>query len=263
MEKLRQNQKYFIEGKEKLDQFKKIKSKRNLTFKESQEEKQIQYELFCSVEKFADSIANKILKQYDIPNDAYSDVKQSISLIFFEKLPSYDPTISTPTTYFAYYFKQAANEYVLNNVLHMNQYDAHNIANLYSVMQKLEKENIYWTYSILTEKTGLSEKKIRTAFLLAEGSRYQQIEDAFGECLDSPENFFVRKDTLNIIEREITSTLTDEEKSLLQLRFQNERNLSFKKMAEFCSCTVREMKKKYYQTIKKLRKNPEIQKLKM
>lgn len=214
------------------------------------------------MERYAYSVAKRILERYNIPNDAYDDIMQSMFLKFYEKLQSYDPTESTPTTYFTCYFKETAYEYMSKEILHLKKHDIYCIAKIYAAVSKLENEGICWTYSMLVAETGLSEKKIRTAFLIAGGARYQQLEEALNSGTRSPEQILDQKEILLIIEGEIQQTLSKDEQKLLKMRFQENGNCSFKEMAETYQCTAYEIKKRFYRVMRKLRKNLKIQELK-
>lgn len=118
-------------------------------------------QLFGSIVKFGMKTASGMLSKYRLDSDAYMDVQQAQAVIFFEKLPDYDPLKSTPTTYFVRYFKQVISEYLRENTLHLSQYDANNVAKVKRAITYYESHGIMWDEAMLSNRTGLSAKVLR------------------------------------------------------------------------------------------------------
>ena len=81
---------------------------------EPKDQKQIdQYKTYLweVIYKFAKSEINSLMGEFTSKEER-EDVLQSVALIFFEKLPYYNPLQTTPTTYFVRFFKQEISKHI-------------------------------------------------------------------------------------------------------------------------------------------------------
>lgn len=92
---------------------KKIKLERPLTPAEKRKEDEVKQLLFENIVRFGMGEANRRIAKYRIDKDARADIQQALALMFFDKLPQYDPRVSTPSTFFVRYFNQVISEYLL------------------------------------------------------------------------------------------------------------------------------------------------------
>lgn len=97
----------------KMKRMKQLECMEPMTWEAKAERNKILSELWGVIHNFALKEAYRMLG----PNskDGIADVSQCMALIFFERLPYYDPTQTTPTTYFVQYFHQVISQYIQEN----------------------------------------------------------------------------------------------------------------------------------------------------
>lgn len=215
----------FYEGKRRLQKYKNIKLQRPLTYKEKYNEDQILETLWKMILKFATKEAHKIMEKYNLSNDAFWDVQQEMACIFYEKLDAYDPLKSTPTTYFVRYFRQVITEYLLTNSQNLSQYDANNLKKVRSAINYYESQGIQWTEEMITSKTSLSAKVVKSTIYYGTNSKHASIEDALElkSRIPTPEEAFRQKESSNVLYEALIRVkkeedITDEDLNLLIMR---------------------------------------------
>ena len=168
----------FYVGMKRIKYLQNAECERPLTFEEEQEIDEIRKLLFESVVRFGIQLAYKRMGKYRKDRDAFQDIQQDLAVIFYEKLPDYDPTKSTPTTYFLRYFNQVITEYILKYSQHMSQYDAHNVSIVRAAIKYFEERGIKWDEPMIVTKTGLSPKVVKNTLRLAANSVMANVDDA-------------------------------------------------------------------------------------
>ena len=73
--------------------------------------------LWRRIWKFAKQICFQMMGDFSTEEER-NDVLQDMAVIFFERLPDYDPLRTTPTTYYVRYFKQVISDYIRKNKAH-------------------------------------------------------------------------------------------------------------------------------------------------
>src|SRR5699024_10002026 len=99
-------QRIFYVGLKKLDQFDRIKQERNLTYEDLKQDDDSKAIFSGSVRPYWIDLAKTMTNKYRLPSDCFADLCQDMAIIFYEKYRDYDPTRTTPTTFFVRYFKQ-------------------------------------------------------------------------------------------------------------------------------------------------------------
>jgi hypothetical protein len=263
MPNLTEQQKLFLIGKYKLNQFAEIEKSRELTATESDEKNFIKEQLFGSVVRFGMSEARRRMSKYQIDSDAYTEVQQELAVMFFDMLPKYDPLQTTPTTYYVRYFNQVISEYLLEYSQHLTQYDAHNVTKVRGAIHYFESKGIQWDEPMIVTKTGLSPKVVKNTLNIAANSMRANIDDAINlsSKLPTPEEEYLKNEKTEIIMKSLEESLTKEELDffLFRMNLDGDKELSYQVVADSLGMQVRDVKKKWSAIIAKLNNNKSLQ----
>lgn len=187
-------------------------------------------------------------QKYRLPNDSFADLCQDMAIIFYEKYRSYDPTRSTPTTYFVRYFKQVISEYLIKNVHKLSQYDANNVLKIRRAIAQYEEMGIQWTEEMLATRTGLSLKVVKSTLFYGYASNYAQIEDALDlqSHFKTPEENLTEKEGQDALIRALLQNTDKEELEffLLRVNLNGSKERPYEEIAKIKNVSVREVKKK-------------------
>lgn len=213
----------FYLRKQRLNQLKeKRASGIPLTWKEQEEEDKIKMDLLSSVIRFGMKEAQKAFQNYRMDSEAYYDIQQALAEKFFEKLDDYDPTISTPTTFYVRHFKEVISNYLSAYTVHLSHYDIKNTRLVCRAINYFEANGTSWTEDMIANRTGLSEKVVHSTLRYRQSANYASIEDQetlqLISKIPSPEESYIRREQDQNIAREILETLNDEELRILILR---------------------------------------------
>lgn len=238
----------FYVGLKKLDYYDELKSQRNLSYREMKEIDTIKAFLFGTVRSYGIDLARKMTQKYRLPNDSFADLCQDMAIIFYEKYRSYDPTRSTPTTYFVRYFKQVISEYLIKNVHKLSQYDANNVLKIRRAIAQYEEMGIQWTEEMLATRTGLSLKVVKSTLFYGYASNYAQIEDALDlqSHFKTPEENLTEKEGQDALIRALLQNTDKEELEffLLRVNLNGSKERPYEEIAKIKNVSVREVKKK-------------------
>lgn len=246
-QRLNHEQRYFLIGKIKMASLEATKECRELTWKEEDEMDFVKKSLFSSVLKFGMTVAREMAGKYSLDSDAYADIQQSLALIFFEKLPVYDPTRTVPITFFVRYFREATSNYLRKNSQMLSQYDARNVSAVRAAIRYYESKGLKWTEEMLSNRTGLSAKVLKNTLQIAKNSK-RASTDGIEEFLQAkgqmPEEECVEADSLREILVRIEHLLTESEKDLFFLKINSLGNkpLTYTEVASRSGLTVQEVK---------------------
>lgn len=260
---LTKEQKLFLIGKNKLEQYSKIEETRPLTEEEKSQKDFIMQELFGSVVKFGMAEARRRMSKYQTDSDAYTEVQQELAVMFFAMLPRYNPLQTTPTTFYVRYFNQVISEYLLAYSQHLTQYDAHNVTKVRGAIHYFESKGIQWDEPMLVTRTGLSPKVVKNTLSLAANSVRANIDDAINlqSKLPTPEEEYVKNEKTETIMNALSETLTEDEKQffLFRMNLDGDKELSYQAVADSLGMQVRDVKKKWSAIIAKLNNNKNLQ----
>ena len=236
----------FYKKKKVLERLDAIKSEREWTYEEKQKRDDILLLLWKMVKKFAISEMRKMTQTYVLDNDGYADIEQSLSMVFYEKLPAYDPRISTPTTYFVRYFKQEINGYLLKNSLHLSQYDANNVKIVRRAINYYEAKGIKWTDEMIVNRTNLSAKVVKAALQHQKVMRYKNVDDdiSISSKQPTPEQAYIENEQQEALMSLVTEDLTDRERMILEERvnFEGDKYTPYTQVARNLGITEKEVK---------------------
>ena len=256
-QRLNHEQRYFLIGKIKMASLEAIKECRELTWKEKDEMDFVKKSLFSSVLKFGMTVAREMAGKYSLDSDAHADIQQSLALIFFEKLPMYDPTRTAPITFFVRYFREAISIYLRKNSQMLSQYDAHNVSAVRAAIRYYESKGLKWTEEMLSNRTGLSARVLKNTLQIAKNSK-RASTDGIEEFLHAkgltPEEECVDADSLKEILTRIEHLLTKPEKDLffLKINLLGNKTLTYAEVASRSGLTVRDVKQIFSGVIAKL-----------
>lgn len=264
---MNEKQIFFYVGKKRIETIEnKAKEEgRKLTLKEEREKEQILEMLFGSIVKFGVSLAKKRLSLYRKDSDAMADIRQDMACIFFNKLPDYDPTRTTPTTYFLRYFNQVITEYILNYSQHMSQYDSHNVSIVRGAIKFYEEKGIAWDEMMIANKTGLSLKVVKYSLKLASNSIYANVDDTLDMASQIPtpeENYIEREKKITLYNAIREQLDPDELKFFLYKINLDGKERSYQCVANDLGMQVRDVKKKWSGLIARLNSDRKIQSFK-
>lgn len=261
--KLNEQQKLFIIGKSILKELAETEKERALTAAEKERRDKVQTELFASVVRFGMSEARKRMSKYLLDSDAYAEIQQALAAIFFERLPMYDPTKATPTTYFVPYFNQEISQYLRSFSQHLTQYDAKNVAAVRQAIRYYEAKGIKWDEAMIATRTGLSTKVVKNTISIASNAKRANIEDTLyvkSKELTPEENYLKNEKSLAIMTALMESLDVDElEFFLFRENLDGEKELTYQAVADHYNIPVRDAKKKWSIIIAKLNNNKQLQ----
>lgn len=264
---MNEKQIFFYVGKKRIESIEATAKAegRKLTPKEEREKEQILEMLFGSIVKFGVSLAKKRLSLYRKDSDAMADIRQDMACIFFNKLPDYDPTRTTPTTYFLRYFNQVITEYILNYSQHMSQYDSHNVSIVRGAIIFYEEKGITWDEMMIANKTGLTLKVVKYSLKLASNAIYANVDDTLDMASNTPtpeENYIERERKITLYNALREQLDPDELKFFLYKINLDGKERSYQCVANDLGMQVRDVKKKWSGLIARLNSDQKIQSFK-
>lgn len=192
------------------------------------------------------------------------DIEQDMALIFFEKLPFYDPLRTTPTTYFVRYFREQISKYLRNNKIHMTQYDANNARKISAAIAEYNQKGIQYTLDMLSTKTGLTQKVIRSTIQFSANAKQANVEEAYSLCSKelTPEERVEKKEREETLYKAIMRNTNNDELQLLSLRINinGKKEMPFDKISECTGIPIREVKSTINRVICRLNQDKELRK---
>lgn len=222
---------------------------------EPKDQKQIdQYKTYLweVIYKFAKSEINSLMGEFTSKEER-EDVLQSVALIFFEKLPYYNPLQTTPTTYFVRFFKQEISKHIRSYHKRLTQYDATNARKISNVVTEYEKKGIRPTLDVIARKSGLSQKVIKSTLLYSSNSQIASVEESYTLSSDipTPEQFLTKCEQQRILAETLKNNTTQLERKLLMMRVNpnGSKLMPYDKIAEEMNMPIREVKQIINRTI--------------
>ena len=262
MASMNEQQIIFYAGKKRINFLEKKKKEKGLTVEEQLEIDEIRQMLFENVVRFGISLAHKRMGKYRKDMDAFQDIQQDLAVIFYDKLPMYDPTKSTPTTFYLRYFNQVITEYILKYSQHMSQYDAHNVSIVRAAIKYYEEQGIKWDEPMIVTKTGLSPKVVKNTLRMASNSIMANIDDALDMAsnIPTPEENYMQNEKTSTLYRVLQETLSEEELNFFFYKVNLDgKERSYQQVADGLGMQVRDVKKKWSSIIARLNANRELQ----
>ncbi|MCI8710332.1 MAG: hypothetical protein HFG99_12580 [Dorea sp.] len=266
---LTKEQVVFYLRKKKLETFKeKRASGQALTYEEEQYEDKIKADLFASVLKFGMKEAKQILVRYRVDSDAWKDIQQGLAEKFYEKLDSYDPLRSTPTTFYVRHFREVISTYLSKNTLHLSPYDIKNSRKVIAAIQHYESKGIQWTDDMVATRTGLSPKVVRSTLQYRYNTNYVAVDDdesctQIVSKIPNPEDMMLAQEREEVISRAVIEVLEPEEWDILKRRINldGHKEKSFENIHLETGIPLKEVKSIYNRAIVKLGSSKDIQRL--
>ena len=212
--------------------------------------------MWSKIKNFARSEMYRMLKNSKMSPEDYSDLEQELALTFFENLPNYNPLISTPTTYFVRHFRHVISLHIRNHGMNLTQYDANNSRKVNKCIHDLEAQGIKWTYDMLSQRTGLSVKVIKSTMYYASNAVNANVEEAYSieANIPTPEQAFEEKESMTVLYERIKANITQDEFQLLIMRINPEerKEMPYEKMANLTGMPIRQVKSSLNKIICKL-----------
>lgn len=258
---------FYLRKKKLYNLKEKRQSGSRLTYAEEQEEDRLKTELFSSVLKFGMAEAKKTLMCYRVDSETWLDIQQSFAEKFFEKLDAYDPLRSTPTTFYVRYFKEVISTYLSKNTLHLSQYDIKNSRKVVAAINYYEARGISWTEDMISTRTGLSVKVVKSTLRHRTNANYASVDDE--ECTQvaaltpDPEEMVLSQEWNEILGHAVTDMLSPKEWDILnrRLNLDGRKEKSFENIYKETGIPLKEVKSIYNSAIIKLGNSRDIQRL--
>ena len=201
--------------------------------------------LWAVIYKFAKSEINKLMGEFSTYEER-EDALQSVALIFFEKLPNYNPLLSTPTTYFVRFFRQEISKHIRSYHKRLTQYDATNARKIGNVVSEYEKRGIKPTLDVIARKSGLSQKVIKSTLFYSSNSKVANVEESYDLSSDipTPEQFLIKNEQQLILAETLKNNTSQLERELLMKRINpdGKKPMPYDKIAEETGMPIREVK---------------------
>lgn len=206
-------QKLFIYGLHRLKLLKEKENNGELTDADVEERKNIQLKLFKAIYKYGIKLSSEQMGKYRTANDAYADVFQEMYLKFAEVLMDYDPTRTTPTTYFKPYFREVTSKYLRDYSQHLTQNQATNVAKVRKAIRELEQLNVTPDVSMISKRSGLSLKVTDKTLKTMYNSTYADIDSVIdmSSKLPTPEEALLNLEKETEVVSAIKEILTPKE----------------------------------------------------
>ena len=77
------------------------------------------------------------------------------------------------------YFREQISKYLRNNKIHMTQYDANNARKISAAIAEYNQKGIQYTLDMLSTKTGLTQKVIRSTIQFSANAKQANVEEAY------------------------------------------------------------------------------------
>ncbi|MCC2255964.1 sigma-70 family RNA polymerase sigma factor [Ruminococcus sp. CLA-AA-H200] len=205
----------------------------------------IKMHLWNSISRFAVKEINRMMGKFS-SREEREDVKQDLALIFFEKLPEYNPEESTPTTYYVRYFREKIAKYIRDYKVNLKQYDANNMRRINTAVSEFKTMGIPYSIDMIAARTGLSEKVIKATVVYATNAKLANVDEAYtlhSHAL-TPEEEAERAEAENILYEALAKEVTPEELTLIQLRinYAGKKELPYDKISDLTGIPIREVK---------------------
>ena len=222
---------------------------RELTFMEKDKIDSVKTALWKSVVKYGIGLIHEKIQKYRHSKDAYADITQSMSLRFFQVLRSYDPTLTTPTTYFKPYFLESISKYVRDFSQNLRQNDQLNVAKVRKVINDYAVQGIKNPdVAMIAAKAELSLKVVTNTINIMNNTIYLNIDDCLGVASNqlSPEDEVIKSLSEQELYKAINSCLTTEEKEMFYfyVNINEKENKTYKEIAEHYGIAIHEAKSK-------------------
>lgn len=202
--------------------------------------------LWERIKKFAKAEMFRMINNIEVDLGDLADIEQELAMVFFEKLPEYDPLKSTPTTYYVRHFRHVISTYIRKYKSKLTQYDANNARKVRYYINEYEKRGISWTIEMIAEKSGLSPKVVKSTIYYSSNARTANVEEAYQleSSLPTPEKSFEEKENDRILAERLLENTTEEELQLIILRTNDNghKEMLYEKIAEKTGKSVREVK---------------------
>ena len=221
----------------------------------------IQLFLWEKIKLFAKKEMIRMVGNYTTPDERL-DIEQDMVLIFLEKLPYYNPLQSTPTTFFVRYFREKISGYLRNNKTHMTQYDSNNARKISAAIADYDQRGINYTLDMLSTKTGLTQKVIKSTIQFSANVKLANVEEAYSLCSKepTPEELIEKKEREKILYEAIKRHTNKEELILLSLRINENgrKEMPFDKISEYTGIPIREVKSSLNRVVCRLNQDEEL-----
>lgn len=238
---------------------------RQITQKEKMTIDELKTKMYQAVLPYAKQEFNRILSKYLVNSDTYQEVESYFAQLFFQALPKYDPIVTTPTTYFKPYIRQAASEYSRSDCQHLKAQDAKNISKVKRAIASFEARGIEYDEEMLITETGLSGKVLRNTLLVSKNSMPANVDDAVNikANIPTPEESIIATERSEFLERKLREILTPDELHLLDVKIgdlycHKNKDTTYKQAAEILGITEWDVKTKWSTVICKLKSDPEL-----
>ena len=224
---------------------------------------QIQLFLWDKIKLFAKKEMIRMVGNCTTPDERL-DIEQDMVMIFLEKLPYYNPIRTTPTTYFVRYFREKISCYLRNNKIHMTQYDSNNARKISTAIAEYNQRGIHYTLDMLSTKTGLTQKVIKSTIQFSANAKLANVEEAYSLCSKelTPEELIEKREREEALYNAIRRNTNEEELRLLSLRINEHgrKEMPFDKIAECTGLPIREVKATINRVICRLNQDSELRK---
>lgn len=220
--------------------------------------------LWDQIKYFARGEMNRMIGRF-ATYDEKREVEQDMALIFFEKLPYYDPLQSTPTTYFVRYFREKISKFIRSSKVHMTQYDTTNARRINAAIADYNQNGIGYTLDMLATKTGLSQKVIKSTIQISANAKRANIDDeaySLHSNTPTPEEVMERSENTQSLVEAILNNTSEEERKLLMMRVNvyGRKEVPYDKISEETGIPIKTVKMIINRAICKLNQDEKLRK---
>lgn len=217
--------------------------------------------LWDKIKLFARKEMHRMIGSCSTP-DERQDVEQDMIVIFLEKLPYYNPLLSTPTTYFVRYFRERISAFLRENKVHMTQYDANNARKINAVIASYKKRGLPCTIDMISTKTGLSQRVIKSTIQHSANARRANIEEAYElhAPIPTPEEAFVIAENEDTLLKALYRNTDEEERTLLAMRVNapGYKEMPYDQIAALTNRPIRDVKAKINRATRRMSQDVEL-----
>lgn len=241
----------------------------SLTQSERDKKDQIETQLYGLVHFYAISLISAQSKSFRKDSDFFADLQQELQLIFCKHLYEYNPLTSAPTTFFKRHWVGGIARFLTTYSQRMTAHEARTISQVRKAAQELEKQGIAVTVTMISDRTGISPKRVQNAIRRAKTSIWACVDDdsvrsSLRASIATPEKSCITDECSTILAHSVDSVLSAEEQEFLWTVFDPWRDktgtgfLPYKEIARIYNIPVYMAKQRLISVIRKLRACPDL-----
>lgn len=189
------------------------------------------------------------------------DLKQAGRMGILIGLESYNPNMTLPTTFFAYYIRHEIQNFIDEMVNHATTHYSQNLKRVDAAIREYEKADLKWNAVKVSERTGIPLKTVNNVLAIRSGTNTalnEEVKMPTSDYAESPEDAYLKLEAAESLHRAI-SKLSEEEQMLIRLGyFSGTDEPNYKRISSLTGISVSELKSRLASIRCKLKGDPDL-----